>query len=104
MKPLFHRANDWPPLNARRVFMNPHYYIMKNKKILRLESDMDFNSLNEEVKEKVLDLDNLLVLDQNQANWRVVIFRDEIMELDEYTSWLSTSAEEEIEEYDLTAN
>lgn len=84
--------------------MNPHYYIMKNKKILRLESDMDFNSLNEEVKEKVLDLDNLLVLDQNQANWRVVIFRDEIMELDEYTSWLSTSAEEEIEEYDLTAN
>lgn len=84
--------------------MNPHYYIMKNKKILRLESDIDFNSLSDEIREKVLDLDNLLVLDQNQANWRVVIFRDEIMELDEYGQWLSTASEEEIEEFDLAAN
>ncbi len=84
--------------------MNPHYYIMKNKKILRLEAEMDFNSLTEEIQQKVLDLDNLLVLDQNQANWRVVIFRDEIMELDEYQEWLASGSEEEIEEYDLAAN
>ena len=84
--------------------MNPHYYIMKNKKILRLEAEMDFNSLTDEIQQKVLDLENLLVLDQNQANWRVVIFRDEIMELDEYKEWLATASEEEIEEYDLAAN
>lgn len=86
--------------------MQPHYYIMKGKKILRLEADMSFKSLSQEIKNNLLDED-CQALNQEQANWRVVIFRDEILELDEYTEWLTTpeaqnwSAEYEL---DLVAN
>lgn len=86
--------------------MNPHYYLMKSKKILRLEADESLESLSEEVRSMLLEPVDLVVLDQNQANWRVVIFRDEIMELCEFTAWMASGAhmEEEIEEYDLIAN
>ena len=87
--------------------MNPHYYIMKSKKILRLEGNTTFTSLPLNIREKVLDPSDIVVLDQNQANWRVVIFRDEIMEFEEYVEWLATPealiVEEELE-YDLIAN
>ena len=58
--------------------MAPHYYLMKSKKILRLEADMDFADLPLPVRMKVFDEEDVTALDQNQANWRVVIFRDEI--------------------------
>lgn len=86
--------------------MNPHYYIMKNKKILRLESDMDWNSLSENIREKVLDPNDIVSLDQNQANWRVVIFRDEILDFEEFQEWLASPEAmmpEELE-YELAAN
>lgn len=70
--------------------MNPHYYLMKSKKILRLESDVTFLSLPLSISQRVLEVDDVVSLDQNQANWRVVIFRDEILDLEEYTQWLST--------------
>jgi hypothetical protein len=80
---------------------------MKSKKILRLESDQSFENLSLTIREKIFDRE-MDSLDQNQANWRVVIFRDEIMDFDEYSEWLSTPEaliEEEYEfEYDLTAN
>jgi hypothetical protein len=85
--------------------MKPHYYIMKNKKILRLESDVTFSSLPLSIRERVLENDDA-VLDQNQANWRVAIFRDEILDLDEYTEWLKSPealVPEEVE-FDLIAN
>jgi hypothetical protein len=86
--------------------MNPHYYIMKNKKILRLESDVSFSSLGDSIRQRVLDPEEVLVLDQNQANWRVVIFRDEILDLEEYTEWLNSpeALVSEEEELDLVAN
>lgn len=86
--------------------MNPHYYIMKNKKILRLESDVIFTSLPESIRERVLDSEDIVSLDQNQANWRVVIFRDEILDLEEFTEWLTTPEAliEEEAELDLIAN
>lgn len=86
--------------------MNPHYYLMKNKKILRLEAEVSFSSLSEGIREKIFDKEDIVVLDQNQANWRVVIFRDEIMEYDEYSEWLSSpeSLWEEEEEFELAAN
>lgn len=86
--------------------MNPHYYLMRNKKILRLESDQTFESLPLSFKERVLIPDEIVVLDQNQANWRVAIFRDEILDVEEFTEWLSTPEamiEEELE-YELVAN
>jgi hypothetical protein len=85
--------------------MKPHYYIMKNKKILRLESDVTFSSLPLSIRERLLENDDA-VLDQNQANWRVAIFRDEILDLDEYTEWLKSPEAfmpEEVE-FDLIAN
>jgi len=86
--------------------MNPHYYIMKNKKILRLESDVSFSSLPQSIRERVLDENDVVSLDQNQANWRVVIFRDEIMDYEEYNEWLLSpeALYEEEAEYDLIAN
>lgn len=87
--------------------MNPHYYLMKSKKILRLESDVTFLSLPLSIRERVLEVDDVVSLDQNQANWRVVIFRDEILDFEEYTEWLSTPealiVEDEME-YELIAN
>jgi hypothetical protein len=68
--------------------MNPHYYIMKNKKILRLEENETFSSLSESIRGRILIPDDIISLDQDQANWRVVIFRDEILDLDEYIHWL----------------
>ena len=87
--------------------MNPHYYLMKSKKILRLEGDVAFSSLTQTIRERVLDADDVVGLDQNQANWRVVIFRDEIMDYQEYVEWLETPealmVDEEIE-LELIAN
>ncbi len=85
--------------------MNPHYYIMKNRKILRLESEMTFDSLPSQIQFERLEEAFDVVLDQNQANWRVVIFRDEIMELNEYTEYLhSEQYQEDQEQFDMIAN
>ena len=86
--------------------MNPHYYLMKSKKILRLEGQVTFSSLPSSIQEKLLDSEHVESLDQSQANWRVVIFRDEIMEYDEYTEWLATpeALYEEEAELELVAN
>ena len=85
--------------------MNPHYYLMKSKKILRLEEEESFTALPSTIQEQLLDQDNFVGLDQNQANWRVVIFRDEIMDLDEYKQWMnSPEALLEMDELELIAN
>lgn len=86
--------------------MNPHYYLMKSKKILRLEAEMTFASLPLSIRERVFDAEDIVALDQNQANWRVVIFRDEIMEFEEYQEWLTTPEAliEEESELELVAN
>lgn len=86
--------------------MNPHYYLMKSKKILRLEEETAFETLPSTIKEKVLDPFEIVKMNQEQANWRVVLFRDEIMEMDEYQEWLASAPAfvEEEYEYDLTAN
>jgi hypothetical protein len=86
--------------------MSPHYYLMRSKKILRLESETTFESLPLSIREHAIDLHDIIQMNQEQANWRVVLFRDEIMEMDEYTEWLSSPEAmiEEEYEYDLTAN
>jgi hypothetical protein len=79
---------------------------MKSKKILRLEANESFASLPTSIRERVLDADDVVSFDQNQANWRVVIFRDEIMDFEEYTEWLSSpdALLEEEAELELVAN
>lgn len=59
------------------------YYLMKNKIILRLENEQPIESLPKWIQNEQLD-SNWTFLNQDQANYRVVIFRDEILELDEY--------------------
>lgn len=81
--------------------MHPHYYIMKGKKILRLEADMSFFDLCPQLQSNLID-EQATALTQEQANWRVVIFRDEILELDEYQEWVRTDeAKNWVEEYEL---
>ena len=85
--------------------MKQHYYLMKSKKILRLEGDVSFDSLPVSIRESVIDRDDVVSLDQEQANWRVVIFRDEILDLEEYQEWRSTAVFiDEEEELELVAN
>jgi hypothetical protein len=71
--------------------MKPHYYLMKCKKILRLESGHLFSSLPDIVQQNLLTNAPLESMNQDQANWRVVIFRDEIMEFEEYLEWMGSS-------------
>jgi hypothetical protein len=79
---------------------------MKNKKILRLESDMRFNDLTIEIQTRLFDHTSEFSMNQEQANWRVVLFRDEIMELDEYQEWLQSPEAliDEDLEFELIAN
>jgi hypothetical protein len=86
--------------------MNPHYYIMKNKKILRLEAETSFTSVLQGIQDNVFDPEEITPLDQDQANWRVAIFRDEILDLEEYIEWLKSSETQEPDEVecDLVAN
>lgn len=67
----------------------PCYYLMEEKKILRLESPIHQCEIPKAVLDKIIDPELLEApLDQDQANWRVVIFRDEILELPEYLEFL----------------
>ena len=62
----------------------PSYYLMKNGYILRLEEPLDLNNVPLMIKANLLDPENIVRLNQDQANHRVAIFRDEILEIDEY--------------------
>ena len=59
------------------------YYLMKNRLILRLEDGQTMENLPKWLQNEQLD-PNWICLNQEQANYRVVIFRDEILELDDY--------------------
>ena len=62
----------------------PSYYLMKNGYILRLEQEMDLTNIPLMIKANLLDPEEISCLNQEQANHRVAIFRDEILEMDEY--------------------
>ena len=62
----------------------PSYYLMKNGYILRLEEPLDFKNVPLMIQANLLDPQDQTRLNQDEANHRVAIFRDEILELDEY--------------------
>ena len=66
-----------------------HYYLMKNKKVLRLEANEKWDELSWLLKSQILDPESK-AMKQDQANWRVAIFRDEIMEKSEYVEYLNS--------------
>lgn len=61
------------------------YYLMKNGFILRLEEPLDPQDIPILIKANLLDKEQIVKLNQDQANYRVAIFRDEILEMNEYT-------------------
>jgi len=61
------------------------YYLMKNGFILRLEDPLDQSDVPLLIKANLFDKEQVKALDQEQANYRVAIFRDEILELPEYS-------------------
>ena len=68
------------------------YYLMKQKVILRLEESDDIQKLDPRIQKQILDA-NWQFMNQDQANYRVAIFRDEIMELEDYQIWLKKMKE-----------
>lgn len=69
---------------ACRQNSSASYYLMKNGFILRLEEELDKKNIPLLLKANLLDKNDINVLNQEQANYRVAIFRDEILELPEY--------------------
>jgi hypothetical protein len=68
-------------------FMEPNYYLLAEKKILRMESKL--NPIPSLIFKRLLDQDNPTTLSQREANHRVVIFRDEIIEYDEFLDYFN---------------
>jgi hypothetical protein len=60
------------------------YYLMKNGFILRLENPLDEKEIPLLIKANLFEPKGFNALNQEQANYRVAIFRDEILEMDEY--------------------
>jgi hypothetical protein len=61
------------------------YYLMKNGYILRLESPLEKEDIPILIQANLLETDQVAAINQDQANYRVAIFRDEILEMNEYT-------------------
>lgn len=61
------------------------YYLMKNGYILRLESPLEKEDIPILIQANLLEPEQIQALNQDQANYRVAIFRDEILEINEYT-------------------
>ncbi len=60
------------------------YYLLKNGFILRLEEPLDLQDIPLVIKANLFERENITTLNQEQANYRVAIFRDEILEMPEY--------------------
>ncbi len=60
------------------------YYLMKHGFILRLEEPLDKEDIPILIKANLLDLNELAPMNQDEANNRVVFFRDEILEMPEF--------------------
>lgn len=60
------------------------YYLMKNGFILRLEEPLDKSDIPTLIKANLLDPEFIEPMNQDEANTRVVFFRDEIVEMPEF--------------------
>ncbi|MBD64531.1 MAG: hypothetical protein CME62_04960 [Halobacteriovoraceae bacterium] len=71
-------------MEVQNINNQASYYLMKNGFILRLEEPLQQDEIPLLIKANLLEPTNLFKMNQDQANYRVAIFRDEILELDEY--------------------
>jgi hypothetical protein len=71
-------------MNQTTIQNSASYYLMKNGFILRLESPLDQKNVPLLIKANLLEPKEIVELNQDQANYRVALFRDEILEMNEY--------------------
>lgn len=71
-------------MNIETTNNSASYYLMKNGFILRLEQPLDPANVPLLIQANLLESEETKILNQDQANYRVVIFRDEILEMPEY--------------------
>lgn len=57
---------------------------MKHGFILRLEEPLDADDIPILIKANLFDIEDIKAMDQDEANNRVVFFRDEILEMPEF--------------------
>ena len=70
--------------NLKNQSNSAFYYLMKNGFILRVEEEFTPDNTPLLIQANMLDPKSYEPMDQDQANYRVAIFRDEILEMDEY--------------------
>jgi hypothetical protein len=79
------RQESLSPKNSNlKAQSSASYYVMKSGFILRLEEELNAKNIPLMVKANLIDPKEIASLNQDQANYRVAIFRDEILEMDEY--------------------
>jgi len=71
-------------MEQQQIANQASYYLMKNGFILRLEEPLKVKEIPLLIKANLFDSKDVNSLNQEQANYRVAIFRDEILEMDEY--------------------
>ncbi|MFT6630710.1 MAG: hypothetical protein ACJAS4_000652 [Bacteriovoracaceae bacterium] len=71
-------------MNQTTIQNSASYYLMKNGFILRLETPLDQKNVPLLIKANLLEPKEIVELNQDQANYRVALFRDEILEMNEY--------------------
>lgn len=71
-------------MNIESISNSAFYYLMKNGFILRLEEELNPKEIPLLIKANLLESAQENALNQDQANHRVAIFRDEILEINEY--------------------
>jgi len=71
-------------MESQQFSTEASYYLMKNGFILRLEQPLKEKEVPLLIKANLFEPKDLSALNQEQANYRVAIFRDEILEMDEY--------------------
>jgi len=71
-------------MENQQISKSASYYLMKNGFILRLEEPLNTNEIPLLIKANLFEPTDITALNQEQANYRVAIFRDEILEMDEY--------------------
>lgn len=71
-------------MNQQTIQNSASYYVMKNGFILRLEEPLDQKNIPLLIQANLLEPKEIVELNQDQANYRVAIFRDEILEMKEF--------------------
>ncbi|MDA8792623.1 hypothetical protein N9N67_05220 [Bacteriovoracaceae bacterium] len=63
------------------------YYLLQDGVILRLEDQVLHKNLPSIIKDRLFNDDDEMIMQQSQANYRVLFFRDRIFNLEEFIDY-----------------